>query len=194
MEECGRRKEEKGGGKRKEGRRRKVEGERRKEEGRGRRKERRKEERRRRKEDGGVWKEEGGKGRRKEERRREEDGGRRKGEGRGRRKEEGWRRKEEVEICYIPQSVRLSAHCASAEVSPHQSCFLLLSDAEEWVHSKTIKIKQHHSLFQLLPKLLCSLLSWSSLHWLTPFHLQDQTKSILHTVCYTVIMILARRI
>ena len=34
-------------------------------------------------------------------------------------------------LFYIPQSVRLSAHCASAEVSPHQSCFLLLSDAEE---------------------------------------------------------------
>ena len=79
----------------------------------------------------GRRKEEKGGGKRKE-------GGRRKGEGRGRRKEEGGRRKEEggrrkeeVEICYIPQSVRLSAHCASAEVSPHQSCFLLLSDAEE---------------------------------------------------------------
>ena len=78
-----------------------------------------------------MWKEEGRKGRRKEERRREEEGGRKREEEGGRRKEEGGRRKEEVEICYIPQSVRLSAHCASAEVSPHQSCFLLLSDAEE---------------------------------------------------------------
>ena len=62
-------------------------------------------------------------------RRKEEGGGRK--EGRRKREEGGGRRKEEVEICYIPQSVRLSAHCASAEVSPHQSCFLLLSDAEE---------------------------------------------------------------
>ena len=73
--------------------------------------------------EGGRGKEEGG-------RKKEEGGGRRKEEG-GRRKEEGGRRKEEVEICYIPQSVRLSAHCASAEVLPHQSCFLWLSDAEE---------------------------------------------------------------
>ena len=69
-------------------------------------------------------------GGRKREEEGKKEGGKKEEEG-GWRSVEGGRRKEEVEISYIPQSVRLSAHCASAEVSPHQSCFLLLSDAEE---------------------------------------------------------------